>query len=237
MSLRVAPALILMLFILLNLDFQSAIATPQAYNSYLPRIAKGNNFPLQMIGITEVTACSNGGQVFVYGVVKNGSGQSVKNIRVVVTFFMPDGTPAGTATATPSLEALLPGQQTAFVVIGNPETGWVRREAAVTYTYSPVANTPNLPISEVAITNIQGGLRVSGKVTNNTDRQVNMIKIVELFRGASGSLLTTTHGYPLATELPSGEISTFILYETTSGCANGIVNVDLFAIGQFTHSP
>ncbi|MBI4499135.1 MAG: hypothetical protein HY689_14695 [Chloroflexi bacterium] len=170
------------------------------------------------------------GYVHVVGEVMNPTGANVYAPQVTVTFFMPDGAPAGQASTYTVLGLLHPQDRTGFRMLLDPRPGWSRYEVSVTSGAAALLDYRHPSVQDTGATvDANGVLHVKGEVTNDTGGTLNGTKVVVTLYDGQGRVLNVESRYSTPDDLNAGAIGAFDV--TFTGEYQGYAKVFVAAEG------
>lgn len=166
------------------------------------------------------------GFVHVVGEVVNSTAGEVYAPRVTVSFFMPDGRFAGTATTVATLSRVGVGQRAGFRFLEDPLPGWSRYDLSVSYSIVATGDIRR-PVVRNIITSIDGTgvLHLIGEVSNTTGVALSGVKVSVTLSTTQGQVVNVDSGYTVPDEISSGGIGAFDITfsKEYQGYANGAV--------------
>jgi hypothetical protein len=150
------------------------------------------------------------GFVHVVGEIVNNASVDIHSPRVTVSFFMPDGRPAGTATTAATLTRLPPGGRAGFRFLEDPMPGWSRYDLAVSHNTSSSADIRRPSVRNVT-TSVDGAgvLHIVGDAHNDTGANLRAVKVAVTLSNGQGQVMNVDSGYTSPEDLDIGLTGTF----------------------------
>lgn len=151
-------------------------------------------------------------RVDLFGEVQNNTGQNIKSVRVIGTFYDDSGTVINATSTSVFSRILVPGQKSPFklrLAFGSLDYA---DPPALTVDYQ---TTSESPVSGLEVINDRavedGDLRIQGQVRNNNIRTIRSVEAFATLYDGSGGVINAAKAFVEGSDIEAGQIAPFEL--------------------------